>query len=63
MSWRSRARFSAVIKKLVLLWAISAGALMLLPVVFGDGVNITDWKVALIAAVVVGVTTPPSARC
>ena len=41
--------------KLLIQWAISTGALMLLPVVFGDNVEVDSWKTAVIAAVAVGI--------
>lgn len=44
-----------MIKRLAILWVISTLALLLLPVVFGDGVNIDDWKTAALASVVIGI--------
>lgn len=44
-----------MIKRLAIHWVISTLGLMLLPVVFGAGVEIDDWKTAAIAAVVVGI--------
>lgn len=41
-------------KRLAILWVVSAGALMLLPVVFAD-VHLDDWKVAAVASVVIGI--------
>lgn len=41
-------------KRLAILWAISTGALLLLPVVFGDRVQVDDWKTALFASVIIG---------
>ena len=42
-------------KRLVILWVVSTLALLLLPVLFGDGVNIDDWKTAALASVVIGI--------
>lgn len=44
-----------MLKRLLILWAISTGALLLLPVVFGAGVDVDDWSTAALAAVVVGI--------
>lgn len=42
-----------MIRRLLLLWAISTGAVMLLPVLF-DGVEVDEWPSAALASVVIG---------
>lgn len=42
------------VKRLAILWAVSTGALLLLPILFGKRVEVDDWKAALLASVIIG---------
>ncbi len=42
-------------KRLLIRWAISTGAVMLLPVVFRDTIRVEDWGAAIFAALIIGI--------